>query len=41
MLIRDAKDPYAKNSDGSLTGDVVQVGNALNLQSGYLCYLKL
>jgi len=33
---RDAKDPYAKNSDGTLTGDVVQVGNALNLQSGYL-----
>ncbi len=33
---RDAKDPYAKNSDGSLTGDEVQVGNALNLQSGYM-----
>jgi hypothetical protein len=33
---RDAKDPFAKNSDGTLTGDVVQVGNALNLQSGYL-----
>ncbi|MFY0631858.1 MAG: porin [Flavobacteriaceae bacterium] len=33
---RDAKDPFAKNSDGSLTGDIVQVGNGLNLQSGYL-----
>lgn len=33
---RTADDPYAKNSDGSLTGDVVQVGNGLNLVSGYL-----
>ena len=33
---RDAKDPFAKNSDGTLTGDVVQVGNSLNLQTGYL-----
>jgi phosphate-selective porin OprO and OprP len=33
---RDAKDPFAKNSDGSLTGDIVQVGNGLNLQTGYL-----
>jgi len=33
---RDAADPFAKNSDGSLTGDVVQVGNGLNLQTGYL-----
>ena len=33
---RDAKDAIAKNSDGSLTGDVVQVGNSINLQSGYL-----
>lgn len=33
---RDAKDPIAKNSDGSLTGDEVQVGNGLNLQTGYL-----
>ncbi|WP_299155859.1 porin [uncultured Tenacibaculum sp.] len=33
---RDAKDPFAKNSDGTLTGDIVQVGNGLNLQSGYL-----
>ena len=24
---RDADDPFAKNSDGSLTGDEVQVGN--------------
>ena len=33
---RDAKDPFAKNSDGSLTGDEVQVGKGLNLQSGFL-----
>jgi phosphate-selective porin OprO and OprP len=33
---RDAKDPFAKNSDGTLTGDEVQVGSALNLQTGYL-----
>lgn len=33
---RDADDPYAKNSDGTLTGDEVQVGRGLNLQSGYL-----
>ena len=33
---RTAEDPYAKNSDGSLTGDEVQVGNGLNLQTGYL-----
>lgn len=34
---RDAKDPYAKNSNGTLTGDVVQVGKGLNLQTGVLC----
>jgi hypothetical protein len=33
---RDAQDPFAKNSDGSLTGDSVQVGNGLNIQTGYL-----
>ncbi|MRI00913.1 porin [Kriegella sp. EG-1] len=33
---RDATDPLAKNSDGSLTGDIVQIGNGLNLQTGYL-----
>lgn len=33
---RNADDAYAKNSDGTLTGDVVQVGKGLNLQSGYL-----
>ena len=33
---RDAKDPLAKNSDGSLTGDEVQVGHGLNIQTGYL-----
>lgn len=33
---RDAKDPFAKNSDNTLTGDVVQVGKGLNVQSGIL-----
>lgn len=33
---RDAKDPFAKNSDGTLTGDEVQVGKGLNLQTGFL-----
>lgn len=33
---RDADDPFAINADGSLTGDVVQVGSGLNLQTGYL-----
>ena len=33
---RDAKDPIAKNSDGSLTGDKVSIGNSINLQGGYL-----
>ncbi|WP_276389198.1 porin [Eudoraea chungangensis] len=33
---RDAKDPIAKNSDGTETGDVVRVGNGINLQAGYL-----
>ncbi|MGP1991546.1 porin [Zobellia laminariae] len=33
---RTAADPIAKNSDGSVTGDEVQVGNGLNLQTGYL-----
>ncbi len=33
---RDADDPIAKNSDGTPTGDIVQVGNGLNLQTGYL-----
>ena len=34
--VRDADDAFAKNSDGTLTGDLVQVGNALNIQTGYL-----
>ena len=34
---RDAKDPFAKNIDGTLTGDIVQVGKGLNLQTGVLC----
>lgn len=33
---RNAADALAKNSDGTLTGDKVQVGNGLNLQTGYL-----
>jgi hypothetical protein len=33
---RDAKDPIAKNSDGTETGAVVQVGRGINIQSGYL-----
>ncbi|MDO6761451.1 porin [Tamlana sp. 2_MG-2023] len=33
---RNADDALAKNSDGTLTGDIIETGNALNLQSGYL-----
>ncbi len=33
---RDAKDPIAKNEDGTETGRKVAVGKSLNLQSGYL-----
>lgn len=33
---RDADDPIAKNLDGTETGDIVQIGNGLNLQTGYL-----
>ena len=33
---RTASDPIAKNSDGTLTGDVVKVGQSYNLQTGYL-----
>ena len=33
---RDAKDAIAKNTDGTETGDVVQIGKGLNIQSGYL-----
>ena len=33
---RTASDPLAKNSDDSLTGDEVNVGNGLNLQLGYV-----
>ncbi|MBA4745503.1 MAG: porin [Muricauda sp.] len=33
---RDADNPIAVNSDNTETGDVVQVGRGLNLQSGYL-----
>src|SRR5690606_23633904 len=33
---RTADDPLAKNSDGSLTGDVVKIGSGLNFQAGYI-----
>jgi hypothetical protein len=33
---RTATDPIAKNSDGTETGDIVRVGNGLNLVSGYV-----
>lgn len=33
---RNATDALAKNTDGTLTGDVVQVGDGLNIQTGYL-----
>jgi phosphate-selective porin OprO/OprP len=33
---RKAADALARNSDGTLTGDEVQVGAGLNLQTGYL-----
>jgi len=33
---REAADPIAKNSDGTVTGDEVQVGDGINLQTGYL-----
>ncbi len=33
---RTAKDAIAKNSDGTETGDIVRVGNGLNLVTGYV-----
>ncbi len=33
---RTAQDPVASNSDGTLTGAVVQVGDGVNLQTGYV-----
>ena len=33
---RTAADPIAKNSDGTFTGEQVQVGDGINLQTGYL-----
>ena len=33
---RTASDPLATNSDGSFTGDEVQVGSGLNFQTGYM-----
>ena len=33
---RDAKNPVAVEADGTKTGDIVLIGNALNLQAGYL-----
>lgn len=34
--LRDAGDPVAVNSDGTPTGDVVLIGEGINLQAGYL-----
>ncbi len=33
---RSADDPFAVNSDGSLTGNAVNIGDAFNFQAGYL-----
>ena len=33
---RNSNDAIAKNSDGSLTGDIVNVGSAISLQPGYV-----
>ncbi|WP_147678887.1 porin [Algibacter pacificus] len=33
---RTADNPFASNSDGTLTGDILQIGKGINLQSGYL-----
>ena len=33
---RSADSPIAKYSDGKATGDVLNIGNALNVQGGYL-----
>jgi len=33
---RNAEDELAKNSDNSLTGDIVNVGSAISLQAGYV-----
>ena len=33
---RTSEDAVARNSDGTLTGDVVNVGDGLNLQAGYV-----
>ena len=33
---RDADEPVARNEDNSLTGGVVNIGNATNIQMGYV-----
>lgn len=38
---RDADDPVARNEDNSLTGDVVNIGNATNIQMGYVMFSDL
>jgi phosphate-selective porin OprO/OprP len=38
---RDVKNYLPKNFDGTLTGDEVQVGIGLNLQTGYLLFKTL
>ena len=35
-VIGTPKDPIARNSDGTETGQVVQVGEGINIQGGYL-----
>ena len=38
---RNSADPFARNSDNTLTGDVVKTGSALNLHFGYVLPSKL
>lgn len=38
---RNSDDPFARNSDSTLTGDVVNTGSALNLHFGYVLPSKL
>ena len=38
---RNSDDPFARNSDSTLTGDIVNTGSALNLHFGYVLPSKL
>lgn len=38
---RNSADPFARNSDNTLTGDVINTGSALNLHFGYVLPSKL